>query len=342
MKPVSIRDIARQLNLSITTVSRALDGYPDVSNRTRLRILETASELGYVPNQAARQLRRHKTDVLGFVLASAQPKFADPFYTEFLSGLTDEATAYGMDLRISIASPDTDAEKNIYKRWSRSHEVDGIVLSHIRVHDWRVRFLQDEALPFVGFDKSEDGIDYPRCESNTHASMLQIVSHLAQNGYRRISFIGGPENYVSHQTCLEGFIHGLEQINFPLDPAYLVNGDFSSSSGYALTNKLLELDPAPDAIVCISDETAFGALHALHEKKIIPGKDIAVTGFGGAQESKHSIPPLTTMDVPIYDITRQIVRILMSVIQKEENIEHCIQVNPQLIIRETTMKEISP
>jgi LacI family transcriptional regulator len=342
MKPVSIRDIARQLNLSITTVSRALDGYPDVSNRTRLRILETASELGYVPNQAARQLRRKKTDVIGFVLASAQPKFTDPIYSEFLSGLADEATTFGMDLRISIAPPDTDEEKNIYKRWSRSHEVDGIVLSHVRVHDWRVSFLQDEALPFAGFDKSNDNIDYSCCASYNEQAMQQIVTHLAQTGYKRIAFIGGPENYVSHQARLAGFINGLKSTKLSLNPEYLVNGDFSSSSGYALTNSLIEFDPAPDAIVCINDETAFGVLHALHEKKIIPGKDIAVTGFGGVQESKHSSPPLTTIDIPIYYVTRQLVRSLLGVIRKEENIDHCIQVNPQLIIRETTKKETSP
>ncbi len=342
MKPVSIRDIARQLNLSTTTVSRALDGYPDVSNRTRLRVLETASELGYVPNQAARQLRRKKTDVLGFVMATAQPKFADPIYSEFLSGLADEATTFGMDLRISIAPPDTDEEKNIYKRWSRSHEVDGIILSHVRVHDWRVRFLQDEALPFAGFDKSDDKIDYPCCVSTNDQAMQQIVTHLAQTGYKRIAFIGGPENYVSHQTRYSGFIKGMESAKIPLNPAYLVNGDLSSSSGYTITKSLIELDPAPDAIVCINDETAFGVLHALHEKKRIPGKDIAVTGFGGVQESKHSSPPLTTIDIPIYDITRRLVRTLMGVIRNDENIDYCIQTNPQLIIRETTKRETSP
>jgi LacI family transcriptional regulator len=342
MKPVSIRDIARQLNLSITTVSRALDGYPDVSNRTRLRVLETASQMGYVPNQAARQLRRKKTDVIGFVLATAQPKFSDPIYSEFLSGLADEATTVGMDLRISIAPPDTDEEKNIYKRWSRSHEVDGIILSHVRVHDWRVRFLQDEALPFAGFDKSDDNIDYPHCASTNEQAMQQIVTHLAQAGYKRIAFIGGPENYVSHQTRYAGFMKGLEYTKLPVNPSYFVNGDLSSSSGYILTKSLIELDPAPDAIVCINDQTAFGVLHALHEKKIIPGKDIAVTGFGGVQESKYCSPPLTTIDIPIYDITRQLVRTLLGVIRKEENIDYCIPANPQLIIRETTNKETSP
>ncbi len=231
MKPVTIRDIARLLNLSITTVSRALDGYPDVSNRTRLRVLETADELGYVPNQAARQLRRHKTDVIGFVLPSAQPKFSDPFYSEFLTGLGDEAATHGMDLLISIAPPDTEDEKNIYKRWARSQKVDGIILNHIRAQDWRIRFLRDEALPFVSLEHNQDNAELPYIEVTNQVSMQEIVTHLAKNGYKNIAYIGGFENYVVQQSRMQGFLDGLLAHGLAIHNNFIHLGDFTSASG---------------------------------------------------------------------------------------------------------------
>ena len=338
MKTVSIRDIAQHLNLSITTVSRALDGYPDVSNRTRVRILETATEMGYVPNQAARQLRRKKTDAIGYVLSSYHARFSDPTIAETLSGLADEAAVHGVDLIVSIASPNSDQEKTIFKRLSHSQKVDGIILGRIRKEDWRVQFLYKEAMPFVAFDRSSDAVDYPALEGSYKCLLPRIVAHLKSEGYQRLAFIGGDADSVFHINRLEGFKEGLEASQLAYYPDLVFTGNYASSAGYDTALQLLKNRLRPDAIVCISDETAFGVLHALREKKIIVGREIGVTGFGGTAESAYSDPPLTTVDIPIYQLARQAVATLMSVIYKKKEIAIPEAPEPALFIRRSSLK----
>lgn len=338
MKPVTIRDIARQLNLSITTVSRALDGYPDVSNRTRVRILETAAEMGYAPNQAARQLRRRKTDAIGYILSSYQARFGDPTIANTLSGLADEAAVHGVDLMVSIASPNSDQEKAIFKRLSRSQKVDGIILGPLRKEDWRVQFLDQEAMPFVGFARSSDAVDYPVLEGSYKYMLPRIIAHLKSEGYQRLAFIGGDADSVFHLDRLEGFKEGLEANQLTFFPDLVFTGNFASSAGYDAALQMLKNRFRPDAIVCISDETAFGVLHALRENKITAGRDIGVTGFGGISESAFSDTPLTTVEIPIYQIARQAVAILMSVIHKKKEIAIPEVPEPALIIRRSSLK----
>lgn len=338
MKPVTIRDIARQLNLSITTVSRALDGYPDVSNRTRVRILETAAEMGYAPNQAARQLRRRKTDAIGYILSSYQARFSDPTIANTLSGLADEAAVHGVDLMVSIASPNSDQEKAIFKRLSRSQKVDGIILGPLRKEDWRVQFLDQEAMPFVGFARSSDAVDYPVLEGSYKYMLPRIIAHLKSEGYQRLAFIGGDADSVFHLDRLEGFKEGLEANQLTFFPDLVFTGNFASSAGYDAALQMLKNRFRPDAIVCISDETAFGVLHALRENKITAGRDIGVTGFGGISESAFSDTPLTTVEIPIYQIARQAVAILMSVIHKKKEIAIPEVPEPALIIRRSSLK----
>ncbi|MEL7642746.1 MAG: LacI family DNA-binding transcriptional regulator [bacterium] len=337
MKTVSIRDIARHLNLSITTVSRALDGYPDVSNRTRVRILETAAEMGYVPNQAARQLRRRKTDAIGYVLSSSHARFNDPTIADTLSGLADEAAVHGVDLIVSIAPPDSDQESAIFKRLSRSQKVDGVILGRIRKEDWRVQFLHDEAMPFVAFARSNDAVDYPALEGSYEYMLPRIITHLKSEGYQRLAFIGGDADSVFHINRLEGFKEGLEANQLAYYPELVFTGNYASSAGYETTLQLLKNQPRPDAIVCISDETAFGVLHALREKKVKAGSEIGVTGFGGTAESTYSDPPLTTVDIPIYQLARQAVATLMSVIRKKKEIVIPEVPEPVLVIRQSSI-----
>ena len=135
----SIKDVAKRLSLSITTVSRALDGYDDVSDETRRLVLQTAYEMGYSPNQAARQLRRRRTDTIGYILPADTSSFSDPFFSEFLAGLGDETGKQGYDLLVASAPPGSVIEKQAYGRWIRSRKVDGFVLNRLHLYDWRVQ-----------------------------------------------------------------------------------------------------------------------------------------------------------------------------------------------------------
>jgi LacI family transcriptional regulator len=334
--PVTIRDIAKKLNLSIGAVSRAMDGYPDISEETRKRVMETARQMGYVPNRAARQLRRQKADAIGYILPSETPRFADPFFSEFLSGLGDETALHPFDLLVSIAPPGAEAEQTIYRTWTQSRKVDGFILDRLHLHDWRVRFLAEQAIPFVGLEHSLDGVDYPRVQVDNASSMAGLVAHLVGRGFRRIAFIGGPEQLVIQNERLLGYRQGLEDMHLAIDPVLVVTSDLTGTSGYQATKRLRSIPDPPDAIMCINDETGFGALHALRDLGVRIGTDVAVTGFDGVAASAHSDPPLTTLDIPVHEIAHKLVDLLAAELKHQTALERRIVYAPRLLKRLST------
>jgi LacI family transcriptional regulator len=333
---VTIRDIAKKLDLSIGAVSRALDGYSDISEETRQRVIQVAQEMGYVPNQAARQLRRKKADSVGYILPANTPRFADPFFTEFLAGLGDETAVQPFDLLISIAAPGEEAERQIYRNWVQGHKVDGLILTHMHVHDWRAQFLSQNGIPFSALENSMDGLDFARIEVNRREGMIELIAHLVEKGFRRIAYLGGPPDLKIETDQFDGYRLGLEAHRIAFDAGLIVSGDLTSSDGYQATKQLLSISTPPDAIVCINDESAFGALHAAHEFGRKVGQDFAVAGFDGVQASKHTEPSLTSLDIPVYDVARQLVRMLVAEISGQPLIERHATIHPRLLVRAST------
>jgi LacI family transcriptional regulator len=335
----TIRDVAKRLNLSITTVSRALDGYDDVAEKTRQLVSQAALEMGYIPNRAARQLRRQKTDTIGYILPASVPQFADPFFSEFIAGLGDEAASQNFDLLVSTAAPDSDAERLAYQRWTNSRKVDGIILNRMRLSDWRVQFLKQANLPFVSLERSLDEVDYPSIEVDGALGFKTLLSYLAENGHRRIAFIGGPSDLKIQSDRIAGYRLGLENTGLTFDARLVLDGDATRTGGYQAAKMLLALPEPPTAITCINDLTAIGVLHAANELGLVVGQDLAVAGFDGIADSEHTLPPLTTLNQPLYDIARQLVKMLISQINGEPLAEPRVRYHPQLIIRESTFRE---
>ncbi|HZU87249.1 MAG TPA: LacI family DNA-binding transcriptional regulator [Anaerolineaceae bacterium] len=340
----TIREIARHLNLSITTVSRALDGYDDVAEATRLRVQQAAAQLGYVPNQAARQLRRQCSDTLGYILPSAagtaqRRGFADSFFSEFIAGLGDETAAQGLNLLVSSAAPDSEAEKAAYCAWVQARKVDGILLNRVRLHDWRLRYLAEHDMPFASLENSLDGLDRPRVEVNNRTGMVELVTHLAQQGWRCLAMLSGTPELRLQAERMEGFRQGLQQNDLPFDSARVMHVPLTSQDGYAGAKSLLRAYPEIDALVCINDEVAFGALHAAHELGRQVGHDLAVTGFDGVQDAAHCQPPLTTLDQPVYQIARTLVRLLVEAIHPPaEPAPRVVSLRPILLVRASSLK----
>jgi LacI family transcriptional regulator len=339
---VTIRDVANLLGLSITTVSRALDGYPDVAESTRQRVIQAANELGYLPNRTARQLRRQRADTIGYILPSGVSRFSEPFSTEFISGLADEAAQNNFDLLLTSARAGEEAEKQIYRRWVRARRVDGFVINRVRRSDWRIIYLAGEHIAFASFERSTDSLDYPSIHVEGFNSVSNLVTHLASQGYQRIAFIGGPEYLTIHNDRLEGYRHGLAINHLVENPAMVHLADLSSTGGYQAAKRMLWLPDPPDAIVCVNDETAFGALHAAHEAQRIVGVDLAITGFDGVQDAVYALPSLTTLVQPIYDIARQLMSMVMAEIAGKPMLHRQVTIEPALRIRASTTKPRGP
>jgi DNA-binding LacI/PurR family transcriptional regulator len=332
----TIRDLARKLDLSIGAVSRALDGYPDISEETRQRVIQAAQEMGYAPNRAARQLRRRRADAIGYILPAGAPRFADPFFSEFIAGLGDETALHPFDLLISIAPPGEAAEQQIYQNWVQARKVDGFVLNRLRLTDWRVRFLAEHNVPLVGLEHTLDGIDYPRIEIDSLGGIAQLVTHLSERGFRRIAYVGGPEHLKIQADRLAAYRQSLDVAGLQLDPELVAAGDLTNLGGYAAAKALLTAPRPPDALVCINDETACGVIHAAHERGLTVGQNLAVAGFDGVQASAYTEPPLTTLDTLVYDIARQLVRLLVGEITHQPLPERCSVIQPRLLVRQST------
>lgn len=331
-----IRELAYKLNLSITTVSRALDGYPDVSKETRQRVIQAAREIGYEPSYAARHLRRQRADAIGFVLPSEAPQFSDPFSASFLTGLCDEAASSQIDIMISSAPPQSDQEKQQYQRWVQSKRVDGVVLNRIRTQDWRIQYLAANHIPFVTLGKENAESEYPCVYADDRAGFRELIAHLAQQDRRHIAFIGTDPDLVVHAERFTSFQLGLSAAGLPFIPELVRQSDLSETGGYNTALQLLALPQPPTAILCGNDLTAIGALHAVQKAGLTVGKDIAIAGYDGIQESEYTNPPLTTLAQPTYDMARQTVLMLTSLIQGIPLTQNQIMFQPRLILRAST------
>jgi LacI family transcriptional regulator len=333
--PITIHEVAQRLNLSITTVSRALDGYSDVAEETRQLVIRTAREMGYTPNRAARQLRRKKSDTIGFILPAIAQRIAKPFFMEFIAGLGDELTIHGYDLLIANATTEQN-ERDLYQRWIDSRKVDGLILNRVCVHDWRIRFLASQKIPFATLERSSNDVDYPSIQVDSEEGYLKLANHLAENGFQKLSFIGGPQELVNHVNRLAWIQQAGDRLGLTFDPTHAISADLTSTGGYLAAKDLLAGSHPPNAILCIDDETAFGALHAAHEQGLRIGNQIAIAGFDGTPESLHTEPPLTTLDIPVYDIARDLVLMLMKTLAGETLTEPHKKYMPELLARESS------
>ncbi|HPH96079.1 MAG TPA: LacI family DNA-binding transcriptional regulator [Anaerolineaceae bacterium] len=334
--PVTIRDLAKKLNLSITTVSRALDGYKDVSESTRQRVVNAAYEMGYQPSYAARQLRRKRADAIGYILPTSSPRFSDPLFSSFVSGLCDEASDHQIDLVVSSCPPETQDEQAMYHRWLDSRRVDGMVLNRTRVYDWRVEFLTRNKIPFTLLGKPDMIYDAPGIVVNERGGFESLVRHLAAQGHRRIAYIGASPYLTIQLERYAGYRQGLEAAGLPFIPELVVVGDLTEEGGRQAGLKLLEMENGPTAVLGINDVTALGVCRAVQDAGRMVGRDVAVAGYDGIKESEFANPPLTTLFQPTYEIARRLTAMLLGVINGETLPETRITLQPELMIRAST------
>lgn len=333
---VTIRNLAEKLALSITTVSRALDGYSDVAEETRQRVVEAAQQMGYEPSYAARQLRRKRADAIGFILPTSSPRFSDPFYVNFLTGLCDEVASQHLDLMVTSAPPDSDTEQHQYRQWVQSRRVDGVVIIRTRLNDWRVAYMAQSNIPFVSLGKGETTLQYPYVDIHDTAGIQQLVTHLVEKGHQRIAFIGAAPELVIHADRFQGYQQGLAAAQIPSDPALVRQGDLTEEGGYRAALDLLAQPHKPTAIIGCNDLTALGVLRAAKERGLYIGTELAIAGYDGIQETEYTSPPLTTLYQPTYDIARLLARMLVQRIAGEPLEKPFVTIEPKLVIRAST------
>jgi len=332
---VTLKDIARRVGFSITTVSRALAGYDDVAEDTRQRILEAAREMGYVPNVVARQLQKRRTDTIGFIIPTFGPRFSDPYFAEFMAGVGNEAAKYGFDLLVSTQAPGPE-EIETYKRITRSRRVDGLILVRTRRQDQRIAYLVQQGFPFVAFGRTELAVKFPYIDVDGQLGLYLATRHLIQLGHRRIAHLAAPPELMFSHYRMLGYRQALEEAGLPWDEnLVLYVSRLTEEEGHRVAQSILALEPPPTAITACTDLMALTAITAARERGLVVGQDIAITGYDDIPLAQHSHPPLTTVRQPIYHIATNLCKMLIQLTHGEQLEESEVLVKPTLIVRKS-------
>jgi LacI family transcriptional regulator len=335
MASVTLKDIAAHLGLSITTVSRALAGYGDVAETTRQRVLQAAQEMGYVPDATARRLQKGRTDTIGFVIPTSGPRFSDPYFSELLAGIGNEAARHGFDLLVSTCAPDTPAEETAYRHKVEGRLVDGLLVVRTRVKDRRIEYLSRIGFPFVAFGRSDLDVEFPYVDEDGFRGLELVTQHLIALGHQRFACIAPPQDLMFSQYRCAGLEATLRRNGLAIDPRSYIHSDLTQRGGFGAMNELLDLSLPPTAVIACNDLMALGAISAAQKRGLAVGHDVAITGFDDIPLAEHTHPPLTTIHQPIYDIGRQICHMLIRLVRGEKVADRHVLLQPELVIRES-------
>ena len=334
--PVTIRDIAAELDLSVSAVSKALNDYPDIAPETRELVKETALRMGYRPSAAARSLRTRRTDTIGLVFCIIDRHLTDPYYLDLLASIGEECSRHSFDLLLS-ACTDRGQERSAYERMVGGKRVDGMILTGIRYGDERIAYLVEKGVPFVAFGRSEQDWDFAYVDADRVKGAEDGVQHLIDQGYQRIGFIGLPTELICAAERCQGAQRALERNGLDLDQRLGIHCErLTREAGYQAMQDLLDLDDPPDAACVCSDEMAMGAMRAVQERGLILGRDFGIVGFDDIPVAAQVQPPLTSIRQPIYEVGTRLCQMLIELIQGEHLAERHVILDPTLVVRESS------
>ena len=308
---VTIEDISKKLNLSTSTVSKALNGYKDVSEKTRELVRGTAKELGYHPSAAARNLRRQRTDKIGFIFNHSVMYISD-YFAEVIVGATTAAEAAGHNIVLYIGeagSPDS------LLKLIRAKEVDGFVFVWNHVPANIVEILLEEKTPFIVLGRR---VGHPQASwiaPDNYNGAYALMQHLYDLGHRRIGFTTRPSMGRTNDDRFNAYKDFLIQNGIKVDPDLIVETKLEPLSGYHATQQLLDLAQPPTAIFAFHDYVAVDAQKAILERGLSMPEDIALVGFDGLSVGRFASPPITTAIQPLADIGRESVATLLKRIE---------------------------
>ena len=305
---MNLKQLSSHLNLSPTTVSRALGGYSDVSEHTRERVRRAAHDLDYRPSRVAQQLRVGRADAVGLVLPVPPEQFASPLFGEMIAGMGEEL-AHDDQALVVTSCPPGPHETAHYQRQIRSGRVDGFIVLRTRKRDVRAELLQEAGVPFVMHGRSESAPQAAFLDIDSERGFAEAARLLLGLGHRRIALINGPAELYSAAVRQRGFVQAMQDAGVTVDHTLIRNGDLDEASGHSLGLELLGGTQRPTAIVCVNDMTALGVIHAARELNLRVGDDLSVTGYDDIPIARYSDPALTTLGTSARQAGRRLVQL---------------------------------
>lgn len=331
----TIKDIARALNISVSTVSRALRDTYDVSKETKERVLSVAAELNYKPNYNATALARGSTHNIGIIL----PMITNYYFSTVLTGIQEVAYNKGFNIILFVTNDSAERELAVIDNLFVT-SLDGLLVSISSDSDACGHFqtIMDEGYPVVFFDRVPTNIKTSKVTQDDFNGAFEAVQHLISNGYTKIAHIAGPQGLIFTERRLQGYLAALAKNDLPVRREWIIHSGFSQQDGETDTRLLFSGEETPDAIFAANDRKAIGAMVELKNRNIRIGEEVGVAGFTNDPMAAIISPSLTTVEEPAFDIGRESCELLIKHIRKKNFIPEEKILPGRLIIRESSKK----
>ena len=337
---IRLKDIARELNVSVITVSKALRGNTDISDATRQRILTRMKELDYQPNMTARSLATGQSSILGLIV----PDLVHPFFAELAKSLGGalRKQAHGLILASSEEDP---AIEQAEIRMMLARGVDALLIASCQPDLQGFYNVHNHRTPYVLLDRSFPHLHANFVGTDDHAGGILATEHLILIGRKRIAHIGGPDLSPAIDR-LSGFRAALQQHGIDARDQYILSSsrveESGDEAGYAAMQQLLQLKPRPNGVFCYNDITAIGAMQATLDAGLTVPGDIAFVGFGNVRYSKYLQIPLTSVDQSTLRLGETAAQLALELATRKQDTQKVIRLEPKLVIRESTIGKLTP
>lgn len=340
VKKITMKDIAEKANVSKATVSRVINRTDPVSQEVREKVEKIIDEYNYKPSSVARSLARNETKVIGLII----PDIANAFYSVLVEGIAGTAHDRGYNVFLCNTFRDHNLEIE-FLNLLEEKEVDAIILTTFYSSEKQKAFISNYQKPIVTVNRKftrEDSTIVPNIDIDNFQGAYDAVSYLINTGHKKIGIIRAADE---DRTCIdrvEAYKKALKDNNLPIKEEYIVGYDFHFESGYEGMMKILTNEEQPDAMFCISDEIATGAIHAVNDYGLKVPDDISIIGFDDIPLAKRYLPSITTVKQPIFEMGKAATEILINLItgKVKKNAVEDIVLEHELITRNSTISRL--
>lgn len=331
---ITIHDIARELGISASTVSRALNNNPRISAATRERVRKLAASLGYQPNVMASSLRKGKGNTVGVIV----PNINRSFFSNIIVGIEEKLSLAGYNLMICQSNESLNKEKEAIQTLMNAR-VDGIMMSlSMETNNYtHLEHLLNRGIRMVFFDRVPETSSADAVVIDDHAAALRITRELIDLGYRHPAHVGGSGTINVYRQRKSGYLEAMKSAGIPVIPSHIVETHMTREGGRQSFREIMRSDPRPDAFVCAGDLAAHGVLLEAIENNYRVPEEIAVSGFANEEFTSHITPPLTSVDQKGIEIGRKAAALFLE--QDAPNNGTRIVVAPEVLFRRSTMRK---
>lgn len=325
---VTMKEIAKKLGVSVSTISRALQDSPELHPETKRKIVEMAKEMNYQPNLLAQSLRISRTKTLGVIV----PEITSHFFASCISGIQDTANSRGYNVMICQSNESIEQEKKNIKALVAS-QVDALLISLSREtnHYEHLIDLYDREIPFVLFDRVNEDIPVSKITFNDAGGAYQVTHHLLDTGCRRIMYVSGPEDLYISKKRKEGYLRALAEFGLGEEADLIKYTDLTYEGNVKVAHEIAAMNPRPEAVFCMIDPVAVDVLTVWKGLGIRIPEDMSLAGFTNNPTSAVVEPPLTTVSQPGYEMGK------LSVSHLLDQLDGVASDDPISIVLETTL-----